>query len=681
MSLTLLAPLTLLAGLVLAGPVIAHLVRRSPTARVPFGAMLLLDRLRVRRESRRRLHDLLVLLLRLLGLLALLLAVARPELRLPETRSVVGGSGRVVVVLDTSLSMDQRVDGEPAYARGQRLAGELVRSLGDGVSVALVTAGTPSETLSGWTTDHDMVATLVAATPQGSSGTDIDGALALVRTLLAGEPGEVVVVSDNSGPGTLASASHALLRLVETGAAILPRTVAASSPANVVVASAQYGDGLEGGTVALTVLNFGEAVEVPATVRLPDGAQMTVFVAAPEATSEGPGETTVSVTVPRQAEGGVASVALTDPALPLDDGRYFHLPRVGKSRVLVVDGDPGSTPTKSEVYFLERALAPFSGSGAGIDVVAPGGVSRLAEGKWQVAVLANVGDPAPFAPALVDFVRGGGALVLSVGDNVSADVWNAVLGSLLPARLGRVRDLVALDAGEGVALEAPEAGLELFEPFLGAGREGFARVRSRRVFSVEPYAESGDVRTLLRYQSGVPALVERRIGEGRVYLWTSTVDLGWSNFPLQAIYAPSWQRLVAWLGAELGGAAARLEGTVGQPVLVPVPPGQELELTGPDGGRVEASRGPGAMVFVPRQPGAYVARRPGEPSYAEIAVNTPLAESDVRPDEPLGEVTARIDPDRTRRRVPLDPWAVVAAASLLVAAALLAARQPTEEAA
>ena len=51
-----------------------------------------------------------------------------------------------------------------------------------------------------------------------------------------------------------------------------------------------------------------------------------------------------------------------DAHLELDDTRYFHLPRVGASRVMVVDGDPGATAMASEVYFLERALAPWGGS-------------------------------------------------------------------------------------------------------------------------------------------------------------------------------------------------------------------------------------------------------------------------------------------------------------------------------
>jgi hypothetical protein len=47
-----------------------------------------------------------------------------------------------------------------------------------------------------------------------------------------------------------------------------------------------------------------------------------------------------------------------------------------------------------------------------------------------------------------------------------------------------------------------------------------------------------DSAVLMRYDSGDPLLVERPVGEGRSMLVTSSLDLGWSNFPLQGLYLP-----------------------------------------------------------------------------------------------------------------------------------------------
>ncbi len=112
MTFSLLAPAVLALTVLVAGPILAHLTRRQPTEMQTFGLMFLLERMKRRVERRRRVHDLLLLLLRVLVLLLVVAAAARPELRLPESAVSFGGTGRVVVVLDNSLSMDQRKDAD-----------------------------------------------------------------------------------------------------------------------------------------------------------------------------------------------------------------------------------------------------------------------------------------------------------------------------------------------------------------------------------------------------------------------------------------------------------------------------------------------------------------------------------------------------------------------------------------
>ena len=126
--------------------------------------------------------------------------------------------------------------------------------------------------------------------------------------------------------------------------------------------------------------------------------------------------------VPRVTDGGIGALTIEDPGLALDNAFYFHLPRVGASRVLVVDGEPGVTTINSEVYFLERALAPFGAQNETLpDVVGPSGIQNLDSEIHRVVFLANVMDPAPIATSMVDFVRNGGGLMISLGGNVTAE--------------------------------------------------------------------------------------------------------------------------------------------------------------------------------------------------------------------------------------------------------------------
>jgi len=671
MDAALLAPAALGLGLLVAGPVLAHLSRRRPTREVPFGAMLLLQRVQKRLKRRRRLQDPWVLLLRTLALLLVVLGVARPELREPGNAQAAGEQGPVVVVLDDSLSMDLRAGAagdETLFSTARSEAAAFVRALPTGVRAGVVRIGGTAVPVTGaLSSDHGAVASAIEQVRQGRGGTDLAGGLRAARRMLDGGGGRVIVFSDEAGPAAVPGARDELALLGRQGCALERRRVRAAEVGNVVPVAAVYGDGVEGGSVRVRVANHGaETTEVPLVVRLPDGAEITTFVEVP-----GQGEHEATVTVPRVAAGGVATATVDDPLLDADDSHAFHLPRVGASRVLVVDGDPGPTPTASEVYFLERALAPWGAVGSsrgGVlpEVTSPAGLSGLDPDLHRVVFLANVADPAPLVTGLSDFVRRGGGLVIAVGDNVTSERYNGPLGGLLPAQLRVPRSLAAPgEDGEPTAL--PDTALSLFQPFARGGRSGFGQARWRRLFTLEPYEDGEGVRTLLRTDSGVPILVERRVGAGRVMLLTGTMDLGWGDLPLQAVFMPFVQRLVAELGGDATGGGERRTATVGSPVEVGLPEGiLDVTLTGPEG-PVAVRQRDGAVRFTPERPGAYLLESPGAPPLAWIAVNTDPVESDVRPGPGLVETAAEVDPERFERRIPLSPWLLLAG---LLAAAL-----------
>ncbi|MCA9043879.1 MAG: BatA domain-containing protein [Planctomycetaceae bacterium] len=101
-----LAPFYLLAGLAIAGPVIFHLIRRTPRGRQVFGSLMFLKPSPPRLTKRSRIEDWLVLILRGLALLLLALAFARPFFREKSSQLVDPNKGRrVVILLDTSASM------------------------------------------------------------------------------------------------------------------------------------------------------------------------------------------------------------------------------------------------------------------------------------------------------------------------------------------------------------------------------------------------------------------------------------------------------------------------------------------------------------------------------------------------------------------------------------------------
>lgn len=653
MSFGLLAPFALGIGAMVALPLLAHLALQTPRERRAFGAMLLLERVVKRLQRRRRLKDPLLFALRVAAMVAVVLAVAGPRATYPGAEPEFGGSGRVVFVLDRSMSMQLQEGGSSLFQRAREQALEVVRGLPSGATVGLIVYDAEAVRLTPeLSSDRGLIASKIESLQPSHGTSNLRDALLEARRLLEGEAGEVLLFTDEAGPRAVREATPEIERLVAGGSAIVPRVVAADPARNVAITSANYGEGLEGGQVAIRIANYGpDPVEVSCEVTLPDGAIIPIFADLPPQ-----GETEERLTIPVEALGGVGEASCADPDLQADDARYFHLPRVGASRVLVVDGDPGDTPTRSEVYFLERALAPWGGGSHGItiDVTTPVGLQSLDADRHRVVFLANVSDPRPFGPRLTEFVRRGGTVVVSGGDNVTPERVNAALGTVLPAQLRRVSS-VADPGEEGIPVVLPNTDHPLFTPFGRAGRGGFSRVRSHTLLTFEPYSDIPDeITTLLRYENGMPALVERSIGSGHVVVWTSTFDYGWSNLPLQAIFMPMMQRMVGWLGGDAGGSAARLEAFVGERVAFELPDAAlDPVVVGP-GEKPVASRIDGSKVmFTPNVAGAYRISVEDAPPLAWVAVNHDPGESDVRRYDSVSAVERDLRPELLERHVDL----------------------------
>ena len=496
-------PLALWLGGLLLLPLLAHLIQRSPRNIIPFGAMMLLSRLKKVKRRHRKLSDWILLLLRLLAMIALIFAATRPELRWVEMTSSDKAPQRFVFVIDNSLSMNHRMSDplhpslDTAFEHARERANSLIQDAPDGSSFLIVSAGGSAERRSDWSETTTNAIGTVMDIKNGVSGTDLLGGIRIARRALEGKGGTVYVLTDEAGNST-SNIEEELKLLSEQKASFVPVIVRADEPENMSILSAEYRSGVEGGIVRYQVMNYGtKAREVLCTTRLPDGTEIRNFV---QVDAESKAEN--FITVPRITQGGIASIVLEDESLVEDNDFYFHLPRVGASRVLVVDGEPGATSSESEVYFLERALAPFGSQNETLpDVVNPAGFQTLQEDVHKVIFLANVMEPAPMASILMNFVRDGGGVLISLGGNVSSARYNSSLGALLPARLKSIQHFAQREE-EGKPMAIPDLSHELFSPFQRGGAQEFHGVHWRTLFGVEKLADDANI--LLSLENGAP---------------------------------------------------------------------------------------------------------------------------------------------------------------------------------
>src|SRR3954470_23823071 len=129
-----LAPLFLIGGLAIAGPIIYHLVRRTTREKTRFSSLMFLLPSPPRLSKRHRLEHILLLILRCLALGLLALGFARPFLRQsPIDDPTAAQPKRIVVLLDTSASM--RRDGVWAAAKDR--VNDVLRRTSPGDQVAI----------------------------------------------------------------------------------------------------------------------------------------------------------------------------------------------------------------------------------------------------------------------------------------------------------------------------------------------------------------------------------------------------------------------------------------------------------------------------------------------------------------------------------------------------------------
>src|SRR5687768_3903247 len=131
-----LAPLFLLGGLALAGPIIYHLIRRATRERTLFSSLMFLLPSPPRLSKRHRLEHILLLILRCLALALLALGFARPFFRQTQLNDPTAAQPkRILVLIDVSASMRRAGLWDEARAR----VDAVVRRAGPADQVALFT--------------------------------------------------------------------------------------------------------------------------------------------------------------------------------------------------------------------------------------------------------------------------------------------------------------------------------------------------------------------------------------------------------------------------------------------------------------------------------------------------------------------------------------------------------------
>jgi len=672
-------------------PLLVHLFDRRRPRPHPFGAISFVLRSERRTASRLRLKRLLLYTLRTLILLVLPIALARPQLvRDAQAAMASRGTAATAILLDASMSM-QYADEQRLFERGREQARQALADLlpDEPATLLLCDADARPPSVPDFNRGRLRAAIDTARPTYGVS--DMSRCMNLAARALEESPiigKRLVVISDLAahafrldlppptiqGPKGERIRPEVLIRDAANGATSLP---------NRAVIDLRVEPSLLGGPRAFqftfTVRNLSDepVKDLEASLKIGDQVVAKGFLDIP---AHGGAKKTLLHTF---ASGGAYSgeVSITSDHLPADDRRSFvvHLPK--QLQALVVNGEPSPIRYRDEAFFVDAAL---SAAGSPVQEVIRDTESAFREAfeHYDLIFLLNVSAPPPdVARGLVEFVQRGGGLLISMGDRVDPEAYNKLLGAILPRGLRMVKTAVSSEPGDrdSSAARIKEVAFDhvLFLPFNGKAREGLVGARFFKYMLLEPApsapGEQASSQVLATFDDGAPALAFARRGQGRVLLYTSTVDRDWTDLPLRTSFLPLIQRFAAFLCGSLeerDEAKAR----VGASFVLSAPASQAISwVRSPSGLRVPTQkRDDGSALVGPiSEPGVHQAFNTAGDEIPELSFAAVLepSESDLtrlRPEELatyFGEETMRASgTEAQRQRVPFWTWLIVGAA-------------------
>ncbi len=490
-------------------PLVAHRLRRRHAREVHFAATSLIARSPIDTRQRAKVDDRLLLALRLLIVALVAILGASPFVscsRLTVSRTA-GASVAVVLIVDDSMSMRARVNGETRFEKAKAGAREILGAMREGDAVSVIAVGAPPRMLVSTTGSLASAMSAIDGMSASDRPTDLEGAFSLARAALAQLPHgdkKVIVLSDLSD-----GHDGAPLPTIEGVAVIVPMPELVRTVDDCAVLSAH-----RRGTQAVVEV----ACNKPSL-----GAKLVVSLVAAngsklaESTPPPFQEHTV-VTLDLPAGENVKVRIDSNDAVPEDNELPLVAAGVPKPIALVVDPATASVETGGATVVEQALRALHPGEPIKPLATLPDDERDL-EGQSGLVI----DDPQGFTPeqrrAVKAMLDRGSALLLLLGPRAGAAPIGATFEPIL-----QQQPRWMLSSVKGI--DEPSA-----DGLLGEAASGLVDLNAKNR-AVIGYEDAKSMTVLLRWNDKEPFLLKRTIGRGEAWVLTLPAAVDASDLAL-----------------------------------------------------------------------------------------------------------------------------------------------------
>ena len=559
-----------LGGLIAVGlPIWLHLLKRHKTDPQPFPSLMFFEHREQSSVQHRRLDYILLFLLRLLMLVLLALLFAGPYIN----RLTAKGAGKklVVVAVDRSFSMRTKEGTSTRLDDAKAEALNVLSKLPPGQPAQVVALGDTLQAMTQQTTDPGELRGAVSAIKESDARASFGELSRYLRTLTESTktPLDVHLVSDLQKSGMPPGFTDVRLDqdtditfhpigkvqpnwAVET--VIAPQHV--YDPKRVRISATVTGFSAPAATRTVTLLMNGKTIQSK-SVTVPENGRGSAEFTGLDQASYGFNRCEIRID---SADG-----------LPADDRYAFSVERTDPKKVLFMDDGR----RQDAQQFFRAALNATDDAAFQLEVLRPEVAATSDLSKYAVVVLNDLGSlPPGLDSSLQKYVTNGGSLLEAIGPG------SAVALPRVP---------VLDEAIDGTSYASREGERFFTVSDVDTGHDVMKNVE--RFDGVKIYLAvnvgTAKSRVLARLSNGKPLVLERKVGEGKVLVFTSDFGAANNDLPRHYAWVPFVQKSVAYLG---GGGSTEQPTNLAVGEYVELRTGNEkgaqAEVQDPDGQRV-----------------------------------------------------------------------------------------------